>query len=376
MRRRSSSSTGSAPTNRCGGRSSTISASARRAVAFDYPGYGDSDPAPEGTTRDDYAVGDPRRRWTSSGSTARTSAACRSAESSRSRCTTPTPKRCASLILADTFAVHPDGRAIYERSLAGSDDLRAIAEGARRRAARPAGGPGGPQRGRRDHGAHRPRRLSHRRRSGVARRPARARRATSACRRWSCAEAEDKVTPPALSRELAQADPRRAATSRSRAPATSANLEQPGRVQHARQRLHPRRGFARREDRLHRRRAGGPLFRDLDEAARSVARDRGVRAQRAGRDLRLGRGLLRPDGREPHRQRSRVSAGDHRRRVRALGRYRRPLRRRDDHLGRARLHRHRPQAPARNPAGPRARARRRAALRGRMRSRRPEVARL
>jgi 3-oxoadipate enol-lactonase len=28
----------------------------RRAVAFDYPGYGDSDPAPEGTTRDDYAA--------------------------------------------------------------------------------------------------------------------------------------------------------------------------------------------------------------------------------------------------------------------------------------------------------------------------------
>ncbi len=27
----------------------------RRAVAFDYPGYGDSDPAPKGTTRDDYA---------------------------------------------------------------------------------------------------------------------------------------------------------------------------------------------------------------------------------------------------------------------------------------------------------------------------------
>ena len=25
-------------------------------VAFDYPGYGDSDPAPEGTTRDDYAA--------------------------------------------------------------------------------------------------------------------------------------------------------------------------------------------------------------------------------------------------------------------------------------------------------------------------------
>src|SRR6478609_3256559 len=28
----------------------------RRAIAFDYPGYGDSDPAPEGTTRDDYAA--------------------------------------------------------------------------------------------------------------------------------------------------------------------------------------------------------------------------------------------------------------------------------------------------------------------------------
>ena len=28
----------------------------RRTLAFDYPGYGDSDPAPEGTTRDDYAA--------------------------------------------------------------------------------------------------------------------------------------------------------------------------------------------------------------------------------------------------------------------------------------------------------------------------------
>jgi 3-oxoadipate enol-lactonase len=38
------------------------------------------------------------------------------------------PERCASLILADTFAAHPDGRAIYERSLAGSRDLPAMAE--------------------------------------------------------------------------------------------------------------------------------------------------------------------------------------------------------------------------------------------------------
>jgi 3-oxoadipate enol-lactonase len=38
------------------------------------------------------------------------------------------PDRCASLILADTFAVHPDGRGIYERSIAASADLRALAE--------------------------------------------------------------------------------------------------------------------------------------------------------------------------------------------------------------------------------------------------------
>src|SRR5688500_17793977 len=30
--------------------------SERRAIAFDYPGYGESDPAPEDTTRDDYAA--------------------------------------------------------------------------------------------------------------------------------------------------------------------------------------------------------------------------------------------------------------------------------------------------------------------------------
>src|SRR5438874_12657165 len=28
----------------------------RRAIAFDYPGYGDSDPASDGTTRDGYAA--------------------------------------------------------------------------------------------------------------------------------------------------------------------------------------------------------------------------------------------------------------------------------------------------------------------------------
>ena len=39
------------------------------------------------------------------------------------------PERCGSLILADTFAGHPDGTAIYERSVAASSDMWALAEG-------------------------------------------------------------------------------------------------------------------------------------------------------------------------------------------------------------------------------------------------------
>src|SRR5206468_2535175 len=38
------------------------------------------------------------------------------------------PHACASLVLADTFAVHPDGRGIYERGVAGSGDLASMAE--------------------------------------------------------------------------------------------------------------------------------------------------------------------------------------------------------------------------------------------------------
>jgi 3-oxoadipate enol-lactonase len=39
-----------------------------------------------------------------------------------------TPDSCASLILADTFASHPDGQAIYDRSIAASDNMRVLAE--------------------------------------------------------------------------------------------------------------------------------------------------------------------------------------------------------------------------------------------------------
>jgi 3-oxoadipate enol-lactonase len=99
----------------------------RAAIAFDYPGYGDSDPAPDGTTRDDYAA-------------AILSALDALGVESAHICGLSlggvvaiamyhlSPERCVSLILADTFAVHPDGRAIYERSLAGSRDLAAMAE--------------------------------------------------------------------------------------------------------------------------------------------------------------------------------------------------------------------------------------------------------
>lgn len=100
----------------------------RRAVAFDYPGYGDSDPAAAGTTRDDYAAAILRamdalgieRAHVCGLSLGGVIAIAMSAAA---------PERCASLILADTFAVHPEGRAIYERSIAASADMRALAEG-------------------------------------------------------------------------------------------------------------------------------------------------------------------------------------------------------------------------------------------------------
>ena len=102
-------------------------AAERRTIAFDYPGYGDSGPAPEGTTRDDYAtaivsamheLGIERAHICGLSLGGVVAIAIHHAA----------PERCASLILADTFAVHPDGSAIYERSLAGSENLRAMAE--------------------------------------------------------------------------------------------------------------------------------------------------------------------------------------------------------------------------------------------------------
>jgi 3-oxoadipate enol-lactonase len=100
---------------------------ARRAIAFDYPGYGDSDPAPKGTTRNDYAdaiisamheLGVDRAHICGLSLGGVVAVAMHHAD----------PGRCASLILADTFATHPNGLAIYERSIEGSRDLPAMAE--------------------------------------------------------------------------------------------------------------------------------------------------------------------------------------------------------------------------------------------------------
>jgi 3-oxoadipate enol-lactonase len=99
----------------------------RRAIAFDYPGYGDSEPAPEGTSRDDYAqailsamreLGVERAHVCGLSLGGVVAIALHHLA----------PEACASLILADTFAVHPQGRAIYERGIAGSHDLSAMAQ--------------------------------------------------------------------------------------------------------------------------------------------------------------------------------------------------------------------------------------------------------
>lgn len=87
----------------------------RPAHAFDYPGYGDSDLV-DGASHDDFARA--------------ILAAMDSLAIDRAHVcglslggvvaiamSALAPERCASLILADSFAVHPDGQAIYERSI-------------------------------------------------------------------------------------------------------------------------------------------------------------------------------------------------------------------------------------------------------------------
>ena len=99
----------------------------RRAIAFDYPGYGDSDPAPEGTTRDDYAEAIHSAMHALDVDRAHVCGLSLGGVVAIALCDA-VPNHCASLILADTFALHPDGEAIYQRGVAGSNDLPVMAE--------------------------------------------------------------------------------------------------------------------------------------------------------------------------------------------------------------------------------------------------------
>lgn len=100
----------------------------RRTLAFDYPGYGESTFRAD-ATRDTFA--------------AAILAAMDALAIDRAHIAglslggvvalamhAAAPDRCASLILADSFAVHPEGRAIYDRSLAAARELgmRGLAE--------------------------------------------------------------------------------------------------------------------------------------------------------------------------------------------------------------------------------------------------------
>lgn len=100
----------------------------RRAIALDYPGYGDSDPR-DGSGHDLYAaailealdalkVGRAHICGLSLGGVVAIALNHQA------------PDRCASLILADSFAWHPEGREIHDRSVAASRSIgmRALAE--------------------------------------------------------------------------------------------------------------------------------------------------------------------------------------------------------------------------------------------------------
>jgi 3-oxoadipate enol-lactonase len=90
----------------------------RRAVAFDYPGYGESEFI-DGATRDNFAsailaamdaLGIDRAHICGLSLGGVIAIAMNAAA----------PDRCASLIIADSFAIHPDGQAIHDRSIAAS----------------------------------------------------------------------------------------------------------------------------------------------------------------------------------------------------------------------------------------------------------------
>lgn len=101
----------------------------RHAIALEYPGYGESDPADSEADHDDFA--------------AAILAAMDALEIERAHVCGlslggivaiaihhAAPHRCASLIIADSFSVHPDGRGIFNRSVKSSRamTMRELAE--------------------------------------------------------------------------------------------------------------------------------------------------------------------------------------------------------------------------------------------------------
>lgn len=93
----------------------------RRAVAFDYPGYGESEFV-EGATRDDFAAS---ILAAMDGLRIEQAHVCGLSLGGVIALAmhAAAPRRCASLIIADSFAVHPDGQGIYDRSVAASRSM-------------------------------------------------------------------------------------------------------------------------------------------------------------------------------------------------------------------------------------------------------------
>ena len=116
----------------------------------------------------------------------------------------------------------------------------------------------------------------------------------------------------------------------------------------------PIRGGA-HEGSRHRRRPGRPLFRDPDEEGVAADAHHRVRAQPAGRHLRLRRGVLRRDARHLRGLRPRELSRHHRP-LRLLGRHRDPFPRHDAPHRRQRLLRLLAHDAAEDPAGARARS--------------------
>ena len=98
----------------------------RRTVGFDYPGYGESQFRAD-ATRDDYAAA-VLSAMTALGIEKAHICGLSLGGVVAIAMHAAAPQRCASLILADTFAVHPQGQAIYDRSIAASHDMRGLAE--------------------------------------------------------------------------------------------------------------------------------------------------------------------------------------------------------------------------------------------------------